>query len=143
MLALPDQNSDSSDYQSDSDAISDVDRHPFHLEPTSLTDLETASASEPFPPTSEFESGSAHPSDFETLPSDDENPGVVLESVNKSEAGPALKKQKRIHLTHDWLLTQIGLQQQADNEGNSSRPTRTQAAPKHYARKKRSYTKRN
>jgi hypothetical protein len=161
-----DRNSDFSDYQSDSDAISEVpqassssrlprhrfcqismdkappthfsneDSLPHDLEPTSLSDLE----SEPFPPTSEFESGTALSSDFETHLSDDENP--ALESVYDSEAKPVHKRQKRTHLTHDRLLTQIGLQLQQGNQGNLSRPSRTQAAPKNYAHKKRSYTKR-
>jgi hypothetical protein len=112
----------SSTYFSDADAL------PHDLESSPFSDLKP----EPLPPSS----------DFESLSSDHENSSSALDSLCDSETEPPNKRQKRMHITHDRLLTQIGLQLEADEQSSSSsRPSRSQA-PKHYVRKKRSYTKR-
>lgn len=111
--------------------FSDADALPHNLESTPFSDLE----SEPLLSSSEFESLSSS-SDH-----DQENSSSVLDSSCNSGAEPANKRQKRTHLTHDRLLTQIGLQPQACEQSSSSRPSRSQA-PKNYARTKRSYIKR-
>ena len=103
---------------------------PHNLESTPFSDLE----SEPLPSSSDFESLSSD--------HDHENSSLALDSLCDSETEPANKRQKRMHLTHDRLLTQIGLQLQAGEQSSSSSRLSRSQAPKHYARKKRSYTKR-
>jgi hypothetical protein len=103
---------------------------PHNLESTPFSDLE----SEPLPSSSDFESLSSD--------HDHENSSSALDSLCDSETEPANKRQKRMHLTHDRLLTQIGLQLQAGEQSSSSSRLSRSQAPKHYARKKRSYTKR-
>lgn len=121
------------------DLSSSTDALPLDQESTPLSDFEhePLPSSEPEPLPS---------SDFESLPSSDhESSSGIADSLCDSDSQPIRKRQKRTHLTSDRLLTQIGLQQQADDQSSSSspRPSRSsQAAPKQYARIKRSYTKR-
>ena len=152
-----DQDIDFSDSQSDSDHISEIPlsssgsglpRYRFRqvsIDETSSAHFSNAELlphdfeSEPVPPSSDFESGSTLSSDFETLPFNDneDSYSTILDSTDDERAN---KRQKRTYLTHDHLVTQIGLQQ-SGNQDSPSRPSRTQVAPKFYARKKISYTK--
>jgi len=120
------------------DLSSLTDALPLDQESTPLSDFEhePLPSSEPEPLPS---------SDFESLPSSDhESSSGIADSLCDSDSQPIRKRQKRTHLTSDRLLTQIGLQQQADDQSSSSSlPSRSsQATPKQYARIKRSYTKR-